>query len=276
MSGQEHEKLKSLLEAVPTGFLVDSAWLEHHGIGRRSSYAYVQRGWLERLGRGVFRRPAPGSATTKTLDWKTCLLSLQHIMHYPVHVGGATALGLQGYAHYLSLGDKSTVWLYGSKIPNWLEKLPLNAELRTRSVSLFSDPELGVNDARKNLNETASSLPWDWKLVMSSPERAIFEALDELPDQESFHNLDMVFESLTTLRPRTLSALLRSCKKIKVKRLFFVFADRHDHAWRKRLDPEEFDLGSGDRTLVKGGKIHPRYRIMVPEEFVGKERGHGA
>jgi len=197
-------------------------------------------------------------------------------MHYPVHIGGVTALGLQGYAHYLSLGDKSTVWLYGSKIPNWLEKLPLNAELRTRSVSLFSDLELGVDGARRNPDETASSLPWDWKLVMSSPERAVFEALDELPDQESFHNLDMAFESLTTLRPRTLSALLSSCKKIKVKRLFFVFADRHDHAWRKRLDPEEFDLGSGDRALVKGGKIHPRYRIMVPEEFVGKERGHGA
>lgn len=162
------------------------------------------------------------------------------------------------------------------KNPQLARKLPLNAELRTRSVSLFSDLELGVDGARRNPDETASSLPWDWKLVMSSPERAVFEALDELPDQESFHNLDMAFESLTTLRPRTLSALLSSCKKIKVKRLFFVFADRHDHAWRKRLDPEEFDLGSGDRALVKGGKIHPRYRIMVPEEFVGKERGHGA
>ncbi|HBQ49100.1 MAG TPA: hypothetical protein DD728_09485, partial [Hyphomonas atlantica] len=86
-------------------------------------------------------------------------------------------------------------------------------ELRTRSVSLFSDLELGVDGARRNPDETASSLPWDWKLVMSSPERAVFEALDELPDQESFHNLDMAFESLTTLRPRTLSALLSSCKK---------------------------------------------------------------
>jgi hypothetical protein len=24
-------------------------------------------------------------------------------------------------------------------------------------------------------------------------------------------------------------------------------------------------LGSGDRALVKGGKLHPLYRIMVPE-----------
>lgn len=79
---------------------------------------------------------------------------------------------------------------------------------------------------------------------MSSPERAILEAIDELPDHESFHNLDMVFESLTTLRPKMLSALLYSCRKIKVRRLFFVFADRHDHPWRKRLDPEKFDLAA--------------------------------
>lgn len=72
------------------------------------------------------------------------------------------------------------------------------------------------------------------------------EAMDELPDHESFHNLDMLFESLTTLRPKLLSALLQSCKKIKIKRLFFVFADRHD--------PAEFNLGSGDRALVKGAR----------------------
>jgi hypothetical protein len=86
----------------------------------------------------------------------------------------------------------------------------------------------------------------------------------------------MAFESLANLRPRRLSELLTACKKIKVTRLFFVFADRHDHAWRKRLDPAEFNLGSGDRALVKGGKIHPRYRIMVPEAFVKSEAGDGA
>ncbi|MCH8517963.1 MAG: type IV toxin-antitoxin system AbiEi family antitoxin domain-containing protein, partial [Cyclobacteriaceae bacterium] len=117
---------------------------------------------------------------------------------------------------------------------------------------------------------------WDWGLTMSTPERAILEAMDELPDHESFHTLDMVFESLTTLRPRLISDLLQACRKIKVKRLFFVFADRHGHAWRKRIDPQAFGLGSGDRALVKGGKIHPRYRIMVPEVFVKPEADSGA
>lgn len=273
MSGPESEKLKMLLEAVPAGFLVDSAWLDRHGIGRRSVYSYVKRGWLERITRGVLRRPAPNASKSNTLDWTTCLLSMQRIMNYDLHIGGTTALSQQGYNHYLRLGSHAPVWVYGDDIPNWLTKLPLNAPITTRNPSLFADPSLGLT---KSDADATNALPWDWKLRMSAPERAIMEAMDELPDHESFHNLDMVFESLVTLRPKTLSDLLHSCKKIKVKRLFFVFADRHDHPWRKRLDPEDYGLGSGDRALVKGGKIHPRYRIMVPEDFVKNEISDGA
>ncbi|WP_163269282.1 type IV toxin-antitoxin system AbiEi family antitoxin domain-containing protein [Chelativorans alearense] len=274
MSAERSQKLKKVLEAVPAGYLVDAAWLTSHGFAYETFRDYVKRGWLERLARGVFRRPVPTAARTGTIDWKTCLLSVQHIMGYGVHVGGMTALDLHGYRHYLPLGGNPPVWLYGQDIPNWLTKLPLNAPLVTRSTSLFSDPEVGLS---KDDTSAEDTLPWEWQLSMSSPERAVLEALDELPDQESFHNLDMVFQSLTTLRPRLLTALLESCKTIKVRRLFFVFADRHNYAWRKRLDPQAFDLGSGDRALVKGGRIHPRYRIMVPEEFVTTEgAGDGA
>lgn len=273
MSTQTEDKLKNTLEALPQGFLVDSAWLEAHNVSRFLTQKYVKRGWLERVARGVFRRPAPNTTLSNTLDWKTCLLSMQHIMHNEIHVGGTTALGLQGYDHYLRLGSSAPVWVYGDAIPSWLGKLPLNASIETRNMSLFTDPSLGLT---KDDIDAAKTLPWDWKLKMSAPERAVMEVMDELPDHESFHNLDLVFESLTTLRPKTLSSLLHSCKKIKVKRLFFVFADRHDHAWRKRLNPEEFNLGTGDRALVKGGKIHPRYRIMVPEQFVKAEAGDGA
>jgi hypothetical protein len=268
MSGQESKKLKSLLGSVPAGFLVDSVWLEKTGIGRRSSYAYVKRGWLERLARGVFRRPVPDISQSNSTDWKSAVLSLQHIMDYPIHVGGMTALALQGYRHYLPLGGNVPLWLYGADIPSWLERLELDARLETRKTTLFADAMLGLTDETNNRTQSSrASLPWNWSLRMSAPERAILEALDELPMHESFHNVDMVFEGLTTLRPKLVSALLTSCKKIKVRRLFFIFADRHSHPWRKHLDPEEFDLGSGDRALVKGGKIHPRYRIMVPEPF---------
>lgn len=271
MSAHKPDKLKSTLEAVPPGFMVDSGWLDRHEISRFLARKYVDRGWLERVTRGVFSRPTAGTGKNETLDWKTCLLSIQHLMNYQVHIGGMTALALQGYSHYLPLGGNAPVWVYGDDIPNWLARLPLNAPLETRHTPLFLDPTIGL---AKNESDT-TVLPWDWQLKMSSPERAVLEVMDELPEHESFHNLDMVFESLTTLRPRTLSALLHSCRKIKVTRLFFVFADRHNHPWRKRLDPQDFNLGSGDRALVKGGRIHQRYRIMVPEEFTRMETSDG-
>lgn len=272
MSAEKPNNIKKVLEAVPAGYLVDARWLTSQGIAYESFRDYVKRGWLERVNRGVFRRPAPNVKTSAPIDWKICLLSMQHIMGYDSHIGGTTALAQQGYEHYLRLGSNAPVWVYGDATPNWLSKLPLNASIETRSTSLFDDSSLGL--AKDNIN-AEDTLPRDWTLKVSAPERAIMEAMDELPDNESFHNLDMVFESLTTLRPKLLSALLHSCKKIKVKRLFFVFADRHNHPWCKRLDPEEFNLGSGDRALVKGGKIHPRYRIMVPEAFVRAETNDG-
>jgi hypothetical protein len=161
------------------------------------------------------------------------------------------------------------VWLYGDDMPTWLPHLSLDAKLTCRKLSLFKEPDLGLTEDKSG----GRALPWGWTLRMSTPERAVLEALDEVPAHESFHNLDMLFEGLATLSPRRLTALLHSCRKIKVKRLFFVFADRHNHTWRNQLEPSQFMLGTGDRALVKGGRIHPRYRIMVPREFVESTSG---
>jgi hypothetical protein len=64
-----------------------------------------------------------------------------------------------------------------------------------------------------------------------------------------------------------LQKLLEDCKSVKVKRLFFFFADRHNHAWLKRLDRSRIDLGKGKRMLVRGGKLDPTYEITVPEDL---------
>jgi hypothetical protein len=104
---------------------------------------------------------------------------------------------------------------------------------------------------------------------LSAPERAILELLDELPSRESFHQADMLMEGLTNLSPRRLQMLLTDCRSVKVKRLFFYFADRHKHAWLKHLDAKSIDFGTGKRMLVKGGKLDPVRQITVPEEMDG-------
>lgn len=94
------------------------------------------------------------------------------------------------------------------------------------------------------------------KLPDRTPTRIIITVNADL-NQALFDNLDMIFQGLTNLRPKRLMTLLRACRSIKVKRLFFVFADRHAHAWVKHLDKSAVDFGSGPRALVKAGKLHP-------------------
>lgn len=256
--------------------MIDTRWLKRQGIDRKSIHDYVARGWLERVVRGVYRRPLPENVSqTPETAWQIPLLSLQWIMDQRVHLGGQSALELRGHVHYLSLGSQERVYLYGD-VPSWLNRLPTKTNFVVRRRTLFGDDLTGLEESDHDA-ETAGQTDttrssainvWRWPIKASSPERAILEALDELPNHASFHNLDMIFEGLATLRPKQLTALLSACRSVKVRRLFFVFADRHQPAWRKHIDMSKVDFGSGPRALVEGGKLHPTYRIYVPADLV--------
>ena len=108
---------------------------------------------------------------------------------------------------------------------------------------------------------------WDWPLVISTPERAILELIDELPNRETFHLVDVMMEGLVNISPRRMQQLLEEATSIKVKRLFFFFADRHHHRWLGHIMRDNIDLGKGKRMLVKGGKLDPKYQITVPGDL---------
>ena len=189
-------------------------------------------------------------------------------MKYAVYLGGESALDMVGYAHYLTLGGRSRVQFNG-EVPSWLKRLPMETEIVVRRRTLFGDDPVGLDEAGLEAGSIGASVEvWRWPIKASSPERAILEALDELPHRASFENLDKIFEGLVSLRPKQLMAQLTACRSVKVRRLFLVFADRHEHGWRKYLDTSKIDLGSGPQALVEGGKLHPTYRIYVPEVFV--------
>jgi hypothetical protein len=210
---------------------------------------------------------------------------MQTLLERPLFVGGRTALELQGFAHYVRTSGPMAIYLYGPEPPpGWLTKLPLNERFRFRkSQALFkSDPVTkGLTNfawnVRDNTGASADAFQagefrqmWDqgeWPLTVSRPERALLELLDELPKNESFHQVDMLVEGLRNLSPRRLQKLLVDCKSVKVKRLFFWFAERHNHTWLKQIDRNAISLGSGKRMLVKGGKLDPKYLITVPEDL---------
>ena len=278
MNQQRKQKLKPLLEDLPPGFLCDAAWLTDRGIDRKSILNYVRQGWLEKLTRGVYRRPLKGgSGFDANFDWRITLISIQRILKNDVHVGSRTALSLHGLEHYVSPGDKGLVHLYG-RPPTWLKRLPDAWRYVVHSRTLFGEDTVGIEHTEfdQNREDGGSPVaPWDWPMVRSTRERAVFELLDELPHKESFHIVDKFFESFTGARPRLLEKLLAACRSKKVKRLFFVFADRHNHAWRKHIDSNAFDLGSGPRSLVEGGRFHPVYMISVPPEYIPESLEQG-
>ncbi|KAB1121217.1 type IV toxin-antitoxin system AbiEi family antitoxin domain-containing protein [Neorhizobium galegae] len=280
MATQTASLLNRLEKDLPEGLVVDAAWLEEHGIASNLRAYYVKAGWLEQPVRSVYRR------LRGTLSWQQVVISLQTLLlRTPFIVGGRTALELQGFAHYLAHETK-TVHLYGpDKPPAWLQKLNLPQRFVCHnSATLFrNDPimqglgGLGWNiadgsprDLSRFQGGSLTSLPWgqwDWPLTLSQPERAYLEMLDELPRHESFHQADMIMQGAANFSPRRLQKLLVDCDSVKVKRLFFLFADRHRHAWLKRLDKDAIDLGKGKRMLVPGGRLDPVYLITVPEDL---------
>lgn len=274
--GHSEEKLKKLLNAVPQGFLIDTPWLATQNIDRKRAYYYVKKGWLEPTAQGLYRRPYAASENQQVKsDWKTTVLSMQTLMGYDVHVGGETALSAAGLTHYLRMSGTEDVYLYGAA-PTWVKRLSADYHFILRSRKLFRTETLGLKDAFSDQNEhrsvnTESVPPWEWPLIISAPERAILEMLKELPKKASFHNVDMIFESLSNLRPALVQSLLEACSSIKTRRLFFVFSDRHNHAWWKHINKDKINLGKGPRSLIENGTIDPTYHISVPTEFLAPE-----
>jgi len=257
MSEQNVGKLNKLARLLPEDLVADAAWLSAHGYSTSLRAKYLASGWLFQPAPRVYRR------SQEQLSWQQVVISLQTILlRSPLVVGGRTALEVRGFAHFLKAAE-TEVHLYGSKPPpTWLHTLPLQVRFH-----YHSDRKLFRNDP---VHFGIAGFQWgsrDRSLTLSTPERAILELLDELPDRETFHQADMLFEGLSSLRPRQLQKLLADCTNVKVKRLFFFFADRHRHAWLNHIERAAVDLGSGKRMLVKEGRLDPVYQITVPKEL---------
>lgn len=277
MTIQTKTKLNFLTNQVAESLLIDSQWLEAKGYSRALRHQYVASGWLEQPAHGVFRRPRGNIA------WQQVVISLQTLLKSPVSIGGRTAIEVGGYAHYLPQ-TQSQIHLYSdTKQPAWLFKLPVPETFVVHNRARFLpapviSPEaisFEISTSLENALMPAGlmAIPWghwSWPLIISSPERAYLELLDELPQSESFHMADVIMEGLSNLSPRRMQSLLEAATSIKVKRLFFLFAERHNHAWLKYLDTSKIDLGKGKRMLVKNGKLHSKYQITVPEEFTAE------
>jgi hypothetical protein len=243
---------------------------------------YVASGKLESPARGVYRVPGP------SLKWQSVVASLQMNERSRSHVGGRTAIVQRGLGHYARRGP-DTILLYGpDTLPPWTNSLGVPERFEQRSDAAFGPlrvyrDEQGVlhREHGKRISEEKlaelglAEIKWgtfDWPLIFSTEERACLELLQDVPDRESIYEAFVLLQGLVSLRPESVSRMLRACASIKAKRLFLALAARTGHAWFKYLDLGGVDLGSGKRALFPGGKLDATYHITLPADLVEHAR----
>jgi hypothetical protein len=255
MGSQKIGKINQLLKDWPKGTVATSAQLDRLGISRQLASKYVYYNWIERLGTGAYIR------SDDTVEWQGGLHALQAQLGMTVHVGGRTALELQGRSHFVPLGRQAKVTLVSNQpeqLPTWFRNHPWTVRVEHRCLSLFKFKQVP--------DKTTTRLDCGgFEIVISSPERAIMEQMRLANNNDQIEQAYQLMEGLSTLRPNVVQALLESCQSAKVKRLFLWCAEATGHEWFGRLDSSRFDLGKGKRQIYKGGELNQKYRITIPK-----------
>ncbi len=245
------------MQGWPNGVVRTTAELADIGVGASLAQSYVRQGWLVFVGKGAY---------AKAHDQVSRLGALKGLQYGPpphVHAGGRSALELLGYGHYASPHER-TLFLFAPprcKLAAWFWKLFGEEEACFTSSSFLpyaASETFTLHDAG------------GFAVTVSVPERAALEFLYHVPGRVGFDEARQIVSGLGTLRPSVLQGLLEHCSSVKVKRLFLYLAREAGYGWYKELRQASFDLGSGKRMVVKGGRLDREYGITVPAGSTGE------
>ena len=267
MSNSRYSLLRKVFTQLPVGALVDSAWFQRNNISNQSVYGYVRKGLLVRLSRGVFLLSGTEYDPKEKLDWEVILASLARVMEVKFHVGGLTAIELLGRQHFGTFGPMRRVEIYGENLPKWLAKVNANGKFISSSNNLFKTASLGIQQYQGHDLAIGDEVSYP----ISGLERSILEMVDSIRGEASFEHVDLLFQSMYDANPELLIKLLKDCRKIKVRRLFLLLAERHNHSWMSSIDKSMFELGTHSRQFIKHGRYHSEYKITVPEYVLPRE-----
>ncbi len=226
----QNHQIKKLQTGLPRGGPLDTAGLLNLGISTALAHRYVNSGWLDKLGRGVFMFPGDclkRDATLKFLEGKLSGL----------HVAAKTALAWHGYRHNVGYEEQMVLWGdQPGKLPEWF---------KGRFAARYSAPRLF--DADLPAGYGISTLPEnpDGPRV-SEPERALLEMLSEVGTHQEVDEARQIMEGIRQLRTARLAKLLSSCRMVKAVRLCVGWAEELGLPWAaKAREAADGKMGTG-------------------------------
>lgn len=206
----KHSLIKRLQTEMPRAAPFDLTALSHLGISAKQAAHYAGTGWLVRLAQGVYA--FPGSA----LDAHETVKFLQ--ARVPgLHVGGKSALNLQGVRHNLHSREQLVLWGAARfALPEWFtSRFPA----RYVSAELFNWTDESLDSKSLTTPPSATN-----GLLVSAPERAVLELLYEVGTHQGLEEARNLFEGLRNPRKEMLGRLLACCTSVKTVRLFLTWA----------------------------------------------------
>ena len=252
MALQNETKINKLLKSWPPGTVALTHWLEGVGVSRQLQQHYQKSRWVESLARGAVIRAGD------SVDWLGGVYAMQTQIKSHIHVGGRTALGLQGQAHYLEL-NAQTAQLFAPRkvvLPAWFRNHDWDIKPELHNTD-FLPADVGLVDIEVK----------SFSVKASGAARALMECLYLAPEKFDLVEAYQIMEGQGSLRPATVQSLLETCRSVKVTRLFLYMAEKAGHAWLKHLDLSKVDMGKGTRSCAKNGAYISKYRITVPQEL---------
>ncbi|MBP6985980.1 MAG: type IV toxin-antitoxin system AbiEi family antitoxin domain-containing protein [Alphaproteobacteria bacterium] len=259
MSTNRTDKIKHLMQIWPMHTVATASWLMEHNITYGNLSKYVKSGWVKKLSSGAFVRPHD------EISWEGAVAGLQNQYPNCFYVGGRTALELLGAAHFIPM-SKSKLFIFTyerRQLPFWFSNYTKNIGLACAYLQYrFLPPKLGITSYDCG----------EFKIEISSRERAALEVVELLGQHHDFEGCRLLFENLSTLRPKLVQELLEGCTSIKAKRIFLFLSKNLGHKWFNDLDLTRVDFGSGPRDITPGGVYDPEFKITYPRDFFNDDK----
>ena len=252
MTSRKSSKINLLLQKWPKGTVATQTWLNRLGISRKLANWHVGSGWLIRFEPRAYTRPLD------VIEWNGGLYALQTQLNMTIHVGGLSALELQGRAHFVPLGSNKKILLVSDRqerLPLWYTNHKWNATVVHHCISLFNSVQ-SVTSTKFNCG--------GFEILMSSAERAIMEQIHLTRNNDDLDHVHELMRGLNSLRPDVVQNLLMNCISVKVKRFFLWSAESYAHPWFNRLDLTKVNTGTGKRQIYRKGRLNSKYQITVP------------
>lgn len=206
----KYQVIKRLQAGLPRGAPFDLATLANFGVSPQLAAHYAESGWLERLAQGVYAFPNDDFGVYGALK-------LLQKLAPGLHIGGKSALALQGVQH--NLASRGTLVLWGDR------RFALPAWFTTRFPARYLYARLFDWKNTALAEQTLISPPGlPEHLQVAVPERAALEMLYEVGVRQSLEEARNLFDGLRSPREALLGQLLSCCTSVKAVRLFLTWS----------------------------------------------------